>query len=149
MQDDVYEFILDSGTLKHFTNVTAGIANNSSTTYQVFQSAKSAKREMEYAAQEIDEIKLSTILPDILKDSITHSLSTISSSYLTMSEAFDLAMDLAKNPTDQSYAEAYGSEMEQATQMYVEALTEILKIHGRFIITKKQTSKLKHKSKSK
>jgi hypothetical protein len=104
---------------------------------------------MEYAAQEIDEIKLSTILPDILKDSITHSLSTISSSYLTMSEAFDLAMDLAKNPTDQSYAEAYGSEMEQATQMYVEALTEILKIHGRFIITKKQTSKLKHKSKSK
>ena len=118
--------------MNQFSKYSAGLSTYSSNISQVFQSAKIAKQKMQIAESEISKITIPQMLPQQLKDSLFTALSTISSSYLTLSGAFDEAMEMAKNPSDNSYVEAFRSDMNQATEMYGQALLDILKIQASF-----------------
>lgn len=131
--------------IKKFSHYSSGLANYSSDITQVFQAAKAAKQKMEYAEQEISNLNLPNTLLNNQKDSLQEALSTISSSYLTMANAFDEAMQMAQNPTDNSYVEAFQDDMNQATQLYGESLNTILRVQSTYQNLQKTNSKFKHK----
>jgi len=118
--------------MKQFSKYAAGLNNSSSNISQVFQAAKIAKHKMEIAGSEISNITTSDILPQKIKESLSSDLSTITSSYFTLSQAFDEAMEEANNPSDNSYVEAFRNDMEQGTEMYGQALEDILKTQSAF-----------------
>ena len=126
-------------SITKFSRFSNGVSNGSVSIPQFFSVAKTAKRNMEMANLEIENIKISDTIPAIYKSVLKKSISSISSSYLTLAGAFNLAMDFAKNPYDRSYAEAYVEDMKQGTEMYKTALNNILEIQK--IYTSKKTRK--------
>ena len=121
--------------LKQFSKYAAGLSNFSSNISQVFQAVKIARHKMETAALDISNIVLPKMLPQQMKDSLSAALSTINSSYLTSSDAFDEAMKLAKNPSDNYRVEVFRDDLNQATEMYAQAVLTILQIQSQFRTT--------------
>jgi hypothetical protein len=91
----------------------------------LFNAAKKAKLETQIASNETDAIIISSQLPEEIKKELRKYLSSIASSYLTISMAFSTAMEYAKNGGDNSYVEAFRDDLYEGLTMYQETIEKI------------------------
>jgi hypothetical protein len=125
----------------------AGVyAEGMTSDYTLYQAAEIAKNHMDRARETIRGIDVPDKLPKPLQDTLNLALSGFSTYYFTMSDAFEIAMDVANGNSDYSLVKRYQDKCELAEEEYRQALLNLFTVESSMGMKPRQRKKLRKHS---